>query len=296
MIQLTTFIALLVPAVLVSCSDDEAAKGKVQLQVTDAPVDDESVDGVFLSIKGVELRGAAGWEAVATFEEPVSINIMEYTEGNAYFLTEEELTAGTYTEARLMLDAPIDGGAPVENPGCYLHFVDGTTKPLYVPSGAQSGYKVKGEVTLEAGGTVGVTLDFDVRKSVVAAGASDKYLLRPVVRLIATEEAGEIEGTVSTVSTGRVVVYAYEDGTYNAGETEVSGETGVRFSNAISSTGVNANGHFVLGFMPPGAYDLIFVEIDENGEPTEVKGSYSAELEARARLNLIISLDALTDL
>ncbi len=293
-IRLSAFSVVLLGILLTSCTE-ETNKGRIQLYITDAPVDDANVDGVFLSISGIELRGADGWETVATYQEPFSINILDYQEGKAYFLTEEELTAGTYTEARLLLNASADKGAPTSNPGCYIHYKDGSMQELFVPSGAQSGYKVKGEFTLAPEGTVAVTLDFDVRKSIVSAGASNRFLLKPVVRLIANQNAAIIEGTYEGITAeSRLVVYAYEKGTYTNTETEADAATGLRFTKAITSTNLDAEGNFTLAFLNAGEYDLVFVAIDEEGEFQDVVGYYGATLSAGARLSLTINDSLLT--
>lgn len=291
-IHLTTLFFALLAVSLMSCTE-ESAKGKVQLYITDAPVDDANVDAVFLSITGVELKNNDGWQTVASYDEPVTVNILDYQQGNALFLTEEELSAGTYTEARLLLDAPAENVAAASNPGCYLRYKDGSTQALFIPSGAQSGYKVKGSFTLAAGGTVAVTLDFDVRKSIVVAGASERYLLKPVVRLVANQEAALLEGDYLDLAEGtRVVVYAYEAGAFSVSESEPNTE-GIRFPNAITSTQLNAEGEFTLAFMNAGDYELVFVTVDEEGELVDLIGTTEATLSAGARLNLDIDLAAL---
>jgi hypothetical protein len=208
-------------------------------------------------------------------------------------VTEETISAGTYSEARLQLDAPAEQGGSSNNPGCYITYTDGTTEPLFIPSGAQSGYKVKGKFSLFEGGTVAVTLDFDVRKSIVEAGASGKMLLKPVVRLIANQEAALIKGTYTELTEGqRLVVYAYEKGTFTAGEMNED-EEGVRFSNAITSTRVSAEGTFTLAFMSSGEYDLVFVTVDENGEPVSLLGSFATILSGGALVTVSVTPELL---
>ncbi len=262
-----------------ACNEDDAAKGKVQLYITDAPVDEENVSGVFLTIRGIEIKGMNGWEATTTFEYPIKIKILDYQNGSAYFLTEKILPAGTYREVRLLLDAPTEQGGVLTNPGCYLAYLDGTTKPLFVPSGAQTGYKVKGEFNIVEGGTVAVTLDFDVRKSIVKAGASNKFLLKPVIRLIANQDAAIIKGTYTQEEIAeptRVIVYAYKKGTFTADEMNED-ESGIRFNNALTSTLVSSHGSFTLAFMASGEYDLIFTAVNESEDSQTLLGLYSPE-------------------
>jgi hypothetical protein len=87
----------------------------------------------------------------------------------------------------------------ISNPGCYLEFEDGSTENLYVSSGAQTGYKTVGSFTVPINGSVDVTADFDVRKSVVEAGVTGMYLLKPTIRLVVENQAGQIAGSVSNI-------------------------------------------------------------------------------------------------
>src|SRR5688572_23043193 len=87
-----------------SCSDDDgrdAKDGKVSVYITDAPIDDANVDAVVIAINKIEMKGPDGWETVKEFETPFSINILDYQNGESYFVTEADIEAGTYTEVRL---------------------------------------------------------------------------------------------------------------------------------------------------------------------------------------------------
>lgn len=289
---------LLASVLITACSDDDAARGRVKLYLTDAPVDGANVDALFLAVTRIEMKGSGNWVTVKEFETPLSIDILDYQNGNSFFVTEEWLNADTYTEARLILSATEEGGAPKSNPGCYLLMKDGTKKELFVPSGAQSGYKLKGSFTVPPDGTVAVTLDFDARKSVVSAGNSGKMLLKPTVRLVANQEAALLEGNFAEHSAySKVVVYAYEKGTFSTSEAAepASGET--RFKNAISSALVNNEGEFTLAFMTAGEYDLVFAAHNAEGEFVDLLGKYEdVTLAAGARLDVYVSLSLLIEL
>jgi Domain of unknown function (DUF4382) len=202
--------ALIILFMFNACSDDEA-KGRVKIYLTDAPIDGANVEALFLSVSRIELKGEGGWTTVKEFSTPLSIDILDYQNGDSFFVTEETLNAGSYTEARLILNAPEVGSSPKANPDCFIRFTDGTEKELFVPSGGQSGYKVKGSFTVPPDGTVAVTLDFDARKSIVSAGSSGKYLLKPTVRLVANQDAALLEGSFAEHNAySKILVYAYE--------------------------------------------------------------------------------------
>lgn len=289
--------ALIILFMLNACSDEEA-RGRVKIYLTDAPVDGANVESLFLSVTRIELKSESGWKTVKEFSTPLSIDILDYQNGDSFFVTEETLEAGTYTEARLILNATQAGSSPKANPDCFLRFTDGTEQELFIPSGEQTGYKVKGTFTLPPDGTVAVTLDFDARKSIVSAGSSGKLLLKPTVRLVANQEAALLEGNFAEHNAySKILVYAYEKGTFETSEAATPAEGEARFKNAISSTVVSDNGDFTLAFMSAGEYDLILAAHNTNGEFVDVIGKYeNVTLSTGARLNLDISLSLLIEL
>lgn len=278
-------------ALFTACTDDEAANrtGKVKMFITDAPIDDADVTAVVISVTKVEAKGPDGWKTVEEFEEPVAINLLSYQNGAAFSLGEEEVEAGTYSEVRLILDIQQEAEGQRQNPGCFMEYADGTVVPLFVPSGSQSGYKIKGNFEVQEGTENNVTLDFDVRKAVVKAGNSGNYILRPTVRLVSNQEAGTIEGTFDGDTTyHKVVVFAYADGEFEETETNEPVEGEVRFSNAVSSA-VVSDGIFTLAFMNSGAYDLYFAGFDKNGNFAKLLGDHqdiTVEAGASVALNI----------
>lgn len=270
-IKIITLLAFMTLA-FVACDDNDGTTGRIELSITDAPLYDEDIVGVHIKINGIEIREKdGGWMAMENFDEPVTLNLLDYQNGEVYFLTEEELQAGVYNEIRLLLDMPEMDGGPKANPGTYLEYADGTTQALYVPSGATSGYKAKGEFGIPAGGVTSVTIDFDVRKAVVKAGNSGQYLLKPVLRLVENDNVGLIRGEVISLDEQpEIIVFAYDDGTFSESEINDPEADGVDFPNAVTSGRVGTDGTFTLAFMEPGIYDLYAVAFDENGDFTSI--------------------------
>ncbi len=253
-----------------SCSK-ETGTGTLKLSLTDSPVDAENVAGVYITINEIQVHNPAeGWLTLEEFEGPQTFNLLDLTRGETSLLGSFTLEGGKYTQIRFMLDAPTFGGGKPANPGCYIEFKDETTEPLFVPSGAQTGYKAVGAFTVPINGTVEITADFDVRKSVIRTGGMlHRYILRPVIRLIVENQAGRIAGNVTNIpeDTG-IVIYAYADGEYNEDEAADPEGEASRFPNAVSSDMVCELMKYHIAFLAEGLYDLIVTSLvdDEFGE------------------------------
>lgn len=268
------FMTLFSLLAFTGCGGSESGgSGTVNLNLADAPIDDENVTGVYITINEVRYHQNGGWHTMEDFEGPKTYNLFDLRDGNFTELGAVTLSAGEYHEFRLILDAPVKDKGDHANPGCYLTFDDGRAdEPLFVPSGAQTGVKLKGGVVVPADGNISVTADFNVRKSVVEAGNSGKYLLKPVVHLVDHSLVGEINGTV-TNDTGysSLVVYAYKDGTWDEGEADEPADEAVRFPNAVTSASAT-DGNYTLAWLTEGIYDLVVAGNNADGSFGEVLG------------------------
>lgn len=286
-------------ALLPSCNNDDEPmqSGQVKVYITDAPVDDANIEAVVISVSKIEMNGPRGWETVKEFDTPFSINILEYQNGKSYFVTDANLTAGTYTEARFVLNASQDLNATVTNPPSFIRYKDGSKQALYIPGGSASGYKAKGDVEVVANSTTAVTLDFDARRSIVEAGNSGKFILKPTVRVIGNAEAAKVEGNFTDFqSYSRVVAFLYTKGSYTNAEATVTGENETRFPNSVTSTMVSASGDFNFAFVEPGTYDVVLVAHSTDGEFAEVIGKHENTVVAPgATVELNLSLSILID-
>lgn len=267
--------ALLITSCQKDSDFDEKTTGTLHLSITDAPIDAYDITGVFITFTGIEYNQDNTWIVLEEFDGPVTLNLLELTDGISTQMGSFELPAGTITQLRFMLDAPEMGNGSHANPGCYLEFGDGTSEPLFVPSGGQSGYKAVGEFTIPANGDIYITADFDVRKSVVVAGNSGKFLLKPTIRLVVEDRSGEIDGTLLNMNEETeglgYLVYIYEAGAYDETEADEPAEEEPRFPNAISSKLVDEDGKFMFAFLPEGLYELAVVTTID-GEFAEVLG------------------------
>jgi hypothetical protein len=275
--KLSTFIlGLGVAALFAGCNKDDnngGTSGTVKMYMTDAPIDDSNVKAVWITVKEINMKSSGGWEALAGFSGPKKYNLMDLRDSTAVFMGDDEIPAGTYSEIRFVLDAPEENGPAQSNPGCYIEYKDGTTQPLFVPSGSSSGFKAKGSFDVPVNGTVDVTADFDARKSIVMAGSSGKFLLKPVIRIVVNNQAGAISGTVThTGATGDLVIYTYENGVYTSAEDDNPATGSARFPNAVSSTLVRSDSTYILPYLAAGTYDLVVVQNNPDGSFNSVLG------------------------
>jgi len=166
-------------------------------------------------------------ETTLELERAGIYNLLDFSNGLDTVLASIELPVGKISQIRLILG---DNNSLV---------ADGKTFDLKVPSGAESGLKLKVNETIEAGGDYHFMMDFDASRSVVENG-KDKYILKPVIRMFSKTETGAIKGSVIPVE-ARPFVYAI-NGTDTIGT--IANEAG-----EFKLTGVK-EGTYTLSFVP----------------------------------------------
>ncbi len=152
---------------------------------------------------GSQEEGAAddgSWKVVASPD--TTYNLLDLVNGVMEKLGTESLAAGSYTQMRLILGETPDGdvninGQPHPYPN-YLIMADDTVRELKVPSGYQSGIKLVHGFDIANGGTTELILDFDAAASIVQAGKSGKWLLKPTIKIIGVVSSGSVSGSVTS--------------------------------------------------------------------------------------------------
>jgi len=267
-------LVLFVSFLFTACEEDDTTKGTLTISITDAPIDMSTVSAVYLTITEIQLnKSGNNWMTFEGYEGPQKFNILELTDGNSELMGSFTLDGGHYTQLRFFVDAPEQNVANPTNPGCYIEFTDGSTQPLFVPSGSNSGWKAVGGFDVPVNGEVSITVDFDARKSIMEQGANDFYILKPTIRTIVDNEAGKIVGGLTNIPEGvDIVIYAYEDGVFTEAEAEdPMNDTTARFPNAITSDIADDSDSYHLAFLAEGTYDLV-VTTSIEGEFQEVLG------------------------
>ena len=163
----------------------DASSGTLRLALTDAPAC--GYDHVYVTVESVKVHQSAsagendpGWYPISLPSLPKRIDLLELRNGLLEELGETALPAGHYTQMRLVL-SPNSPSLP------YANAVTPTGSPqaaLTTPSAQQSGLKINVDIDIEAGKLADFVLDFDACKSVVTAGNSGKFNLKPVISVL----------------------------------------------------------------------------------------------------------------
>ena len=225
-----------------SCSDDDDGSNlpgqgtaKVAVRLVDAPGDYEKVN---IDIQDVMINrtdeSESGWVSLTDVNTGV-YDLLELTGGTSVLLAENDLATGELEQIRLVLGS--------EN----TLVIDGEEVPLTTPSAQQSGLKIDLDDTeLEDGFTYEIILDFDADKSIVKAGESSQYILKPVINASWKVNSGQITGVV------------------NPTEFQTLASVITKDNDTISSF-TNQNGVYVLYGVPAGTYQVNLLPETDSG-------------------------------
>ena len=260
---------------LASCSkstsdDPSATAAKLEVRLTDAP---GNFNSVVLDVRQIEVHlkeegNPDGWQTLSF--TPQTVNVLDYVNGKSALLVNTDFAPGDLKEIRLIL-----------GPNSYVVGTDGQQYDLKTPSGQTSGVKLKlDKVTLKQRETFQLLLDFDVAKSVVERGnwkagndKKERYLLKPVIRVVAQDLKGGLRGTVSPAAARPQVL---------AIRSSIVGPDTV-------STFADASGAFQLGALPAGTYQVQFF-------PTGTAPTGQPAYKYVVRTGVTVTNDQVTDL
>jgi len=196
--------------------DSSSSSGTISMNVTDAkPVLPAGVEKVLITFDEVSVhKSGGGWTSLTLPKTPFTIDLYQFIEGKTTQLVPPvQLESGKYTQIRVgVISAMLEtasGSYSVEIPSQYLK----TNKNF--------------EFTVQGGGAVDLTVDFDLSQSIVVTG-TNTYQLKPVLHLTSTTEAWTIKGNITSSSIGdppekAVVVVTWDkdnSGDLNSGDEE----------------------------------------------------------------------------
>ena len=269
--------SVLVGAVLLSAcggSGSSPTSGRVSVNLTDMPVD--HADQVVIAVSGVAFKHEGSAPEVVMDFSPRSINLLQYQNGQtAVLLQNTPMEAGRYQWLRLMVDAE-------PNVRDSYIVIDGQECELNVPSGAETGLKMHRPIDVPVGGSLALTVDFDLHASIhappgQASGAcATGYQLRPTLRLVNDADVGAIDGTVSFAS-GTVPleckpnVYLYEGAVVpddSEDEAATSPDVDPVVVVRVDIPEGSDTGTYQAAFIPAGNYTAAFT-CDEDTEADE---------------------------
>jgi len=228
-----------------SCSKSEKSTGstssRLQVRLTDGP--DPSVKEVWVNIQQIEiLMGDTSKPLILNGSHPGMYNLLDFADGKDTLLADATIPPGTISQIRLIL-----------GDNNYIVTSDDTKIPLKTPSAQESGLKVQVHQEVTGGILYRLTLDFDAGKSIVKAGNSGNYLLKPVLRIISLiPSGGDILGVVMPDS-ARTFVFA------------------IQGLDTIASTSTDtSSGKFLFKDIPAGNYALFFLPSDTTLKQTSI--------------------------
>lgn len=241
-VALHCFAALLIILTTTVCEPKENfSTGTLQVMLTDSPAAYESViidiEEVRVHIDSDADEDNGGWRTIT--DQPMQVDLLELTNGATEILGEEELEPGTYNQMRFILG---DQNELV---------IDGESYSLTTPSAQNSGLKLNINADIESNSTYTLLLDFDASRSVVQAGNSGKYLLKPVIRSVNLTEAGAISGEISPTDAQPWIFAIAEEDT-------------------VAGTQASPEGNFLLIGLTSGTYDLSLLPAFGDLNPTYV--------------------------
>jgi len=272
---------LILSLMLASCGGgssgppDETPGGAGTLEVSLTDAFNGGYQAIYITIAEVQVKkqgldeGEAGWETLV--EPGATYNLMELANGVLVSLGVGELEAGQYGQMRLIL------GELPENPATnilnephpfanYLIDSEGTSQELKVPSGYQSGIKIVRGFSIITSQATDLVLDFDAARSVVQAGKSGKWLLKPTIKVLETVEnsvSGEVVEGVEPIAGAAVSAQIYNPDTDDQRD-----EVVVQGATVTTEEGV-----YKL-FLPPDIYTLVVTKDGYLPACQEVEAQY----------------------
>ena len=217
--------------------------GTLQMSLTDAPAC--GYDNVFVTVSKVSVHqsSTAGDNDPGWVDIPLSgqaqqrIDLLDFQNGTLLPLGAAPLAAGKYTQMRLLLSGASGANAVVPT--------GGSETPLKTPSGQQTGLKMNVNIDVGADQLADFVIDFNACKSVVKAGASGNYLLKPVLAVTPVFISG-VRGAV--------------DASIASGTTRVALETSD--GTVVKSTTPKTIDDSFLLPVAPGTYNLVVTSKD----------------------------------
>lgn len=218
-----------------------AESGTLKLALTDAPAC--GYDEVNVTIQKVRVHQSSsasetdgGWSEIV-LNPALHVDLLKLQNGDLAELGEVTLPTGSYNQMRLVL-ADNSGSGPLAN--SVVLTSDKSVVALKTPSGQQSGVKAKQfKIDIAANQLANFVIDFDACKSVVVAGNSGRYLLKPQLSVIPRYVSG---------------VAGFVDATLISGYTSVSLQQG---GVVVKATTPDSTGKFLLKPVAPGSYTLV---------------------------------------
>jgi hypothetical protein len=285
-------LMLLAPLAFLGCKDDAAVDGTGQLRIemTDAPVDDAQISGVFVTISKVYVDGKL-WEGL-NGKQTVELTALQNGSVNSLGIAEVDAKSNSKISIVFDLDQDADGNSP----GCYVRKKDNSKHDLAASTASEMTIDVSGsDYDIMKDGSTTVVVDFDLRKALRYGNSNEPgssysfgtaAQMNAALRVVAKAQAGSIQGHCMDVLSGseKIVVYAYAKGSFNRTQ-EMSGASDEQFTHAVTSASVDAQGDYKLSYLEPGEYEVVFASYKDDGS------NGTLDLQGTLMLEALLGLD-----
>lgn len=233
------FFALAIAQVLGGCQKNEfdtatglgggSGNGTIVVRLTDGP---GAYEAVYIVVDSVRVHfesgdTVSGWYTISRIRS--EYDLLAYANGKDTIIAESPIPAGYYSQIRLY----IGSGSHIAK--------GGSTSPLEIPSGSQSGLKLNIQANILPGTKYELMLDFDAGQSIVVTG-NGRFKLKPVIKVVTTAISGSLTGVVMPDTTD-ATVWAI---------------AGADTSTTLADT----TGLFKFRYLTPGIYILKIVPAD----------------------------------
>lgn len=245
-----------------SCTNNDSVEepslssntSRIQLKLVDLPGDYLEVNVVIVDIQYNSSEDEEGWKSFEPEDGyPIEVDLTELVAGNSLVLADEIIPSGMMKQIRLVLAD--EGNTIVIDEGTVDTVVPSSPIPLKTPSAQQSGLKLKLDAVLEPGFSYTFILDWDVDKSIVKAGNSGKYNLKPVINVIAEVNSGSLMGNVvgksNDFDADPVAIKGVEVNVYSIDDTGAQ--------TYVTSSSTNDSGDFLVQGLAGGTYIIKIV-------------------------------------
>ena len=264
-----------------------SATGMIQVSISDPPScmpPNGQFTHVFITVRSVQTHISAtaddstpGWQELAPqlATQPMQIDLFSSPQTNCILaqLGSASLPVGTYQQIRLILlsNSPATGAAVPSSNACASNgfncvvLSDNSVHELELSSEANTGLKIPpgqivgGPITVGAGQSVDLNIDFNACASIIREG-NGTFRLKPALTAgqVSANNSGVsgqvIDAVTKTPITGNVLVAI-----------EQPDSTGV--DRIMMETTADANGNFRFCPLPTGTFDIVAVAVGANNLP-----------------------------
>ncbi len=201
-------------------------KGRVNIHMTDKPAIG-NISAVTVSVVRLEIHkngtdSTSGWQLLS--DSAQTVNLLDLTNGKNKLLATTDLDPGTYSQIRLILGT----NNTVTS--------DGNNYALTIPSSTQTGIKINANITVNAGDTYNILLDFNAAQSIHKTG-NGRFMMKPVIHSVNLQMDGFIKGMVDPASSKSIVL-------------------AIMNQDTVSTFADTTSGNFKVVGLTPGTYSL----------------------------------------